>query len=57
MKVFKMPESQERAFHVSHNYVEQLAREIQISLDDPRPNIPHDEAMSLLDMEIEKFRK
>lgn len=30
---------------------------VQKALDDPRPAIPHDEAMRLLDQKIEKLRQ
>ncbi len=38
-----------REAHEAAAYNQWLAGEIQVSIDDPRPNIPHDEVMAELD--------
>ena len=41
-----------RQAHEAAAYNQGLASEIQTSLDDPRPNIPHDDVMDEMDAEI-----
>lgn len=37
-------------------YTEWLAAEIQEAIDDPRPSIPHDEAMARMDARIARHK-
>ena len=41
-----------REAHEAGAYVKWLASEIQESIDDPRPSVPHDEVMSRMDARI-----
>ena len=42
-----------RSGHQTAAHNRWLAAEIQESLDDPRPSVPHDEAMAAMDAEID----
>jgi hypothetical protein len=46
-----------RGAHEAAAYNQWLASEIQASIDDPRPNIPHDQVMAELDAEIDALSK
>ncbi len=46
-----------RAAHEAAAYNQWLAGEIQASIDDPRPNIPHDEVMAETDADIAALPK
>lgn len=39
------------------NYTRWLAAEIQAAIDDPRPNIPHEEVMAQMDAQIARLRE
>lgn len=45
-----------REAHEAGAYVKWLASEIQESIDDPRPSIPHDEVMSRMDARIARHK-
>ena len=46
-----------RQAHEAAAYNQWLAGEIQASIDDPRPSIPHDEVMSEMDADIATLQK
>ena len=46
-----------RQAHEAAAYNQWLAGEIQASIDDPRPSIPHDEVMSEMDADIVALQK
>lgn len=46
-----------REAHEAAAYNQWLAAEIQASIDDPRPNIPHDEVMAEMDADIAALPK
>ena len=46
-----------RQAHEAAAYNQWLAGEIQVSIDDPRPSIPHDEVMSEMDADIATLQK
>lgn len=46
-----------REAHEAAAYNQWLAVEIQTSIDDPRPNIPHDEIMAEMDVDIAALQK
>lgn len=46
-----------REAHEAAAYNQWLAGEIQASIDDPRPNIPHDEVMAEMDADIAALQK
>ena len=46
-----------RQAHEAAAYNQRLAGEIQASIDDPRPSIPHDEVMSEMDADIVALQK
>ncbi|HDS2402330.1 TPA: stability determinant [Klebsiella pneumoniae] len=46
-----------RGAHEAAAYNQWLAGEIQASIDDPRPNIPHDEVMAEMDADIAALPK
>ena len=46
-----------RGAHEAAAYNQWLAGEIQASIDDPRPNIPHDEVMAEMDADIAALSK
>jgi hypothetical protein len=46
-----------RQAHEAAAYNQWLAGEIQASIDDPRPNIPHDEVMAEMDADIAALPK
>ncbi len=46
-----------REAHEAGAYAKWLAAEIQESLDDPRPSIPHDEVMARMDDRIARHKK
>ncbi len=53
-------DSRARAMRQAHEaaaYNQWLAGEIQASIDDPRPSIPHDEVMSEMDADIATLQK
>ena len=45
-----------RKAHQAAAYTEWLAAEIQESIDDPRPSIPHDEVMARMDARIARHK-
>lgn len=45
-----------REAHEAGAYVKWLASEIQESIDDPRPSVPHDEVMSRMDARIARHK-
>nr|ELQ8281689.1 stability determinant [Pseudomonas aeruginosa]ELQ8282041.1 stability determinant [Pseudomonas aeruginosa] len=45
-----------RKAHEAAAYNEWLAAEIQESIDDPRPSIPHDEVMARMDARIARHK-
>lgn len=46
-----------RGAHEAVAYNQRLAAEIQASIDDPRPSLPHDEVMAEMDADIAALQK
>lgn len=46
-----------RGAHEAAAYNQWLAGEIQVSIDDPRPNLSHDEVMAEMDADIATLPK